>query len=83
MRFTLNAFIVSTVAVLSLVTPVVNAADPATITTPKSGDTLNTFVPFDVKWYVEKGENPSAVVLSKVINDEYYLQDRRIRHPEY
>ena len=60
MRFTSNAFIVSTVALLSLITPVVNAA-VADITTPTTGQTLNVGDSIYVKWYVVKRENPSAV----------------------
>ena len=67
MRFTLSGFIVSTVALLSLITPVVYAGrpdEPAVITSPKAGAILNTNLPVDVEWYVVKGENLSAVVLS-------------------
>jgi hypothetical protein len=60
MRFTSNAFIVSTVALLSLITPGVNAA-VADITTPTSGQTVNVFDSIVVTWYVVKRENPSAV----------------------
>jgi hypothetical protein len=60
MRFTSNAFIVSTVALLSLITPGVNAA-VADITSPTSGQTINVFSSIEVTWYVVKRENPSAV----------------------
>jgi len=60
MRFTSNAFIVSTVALLSLITPVVNA-NVAVITTPSAGQTVNVFDPIVVTWYVVKRENPSTV----------------------
>ena len=54
MRFTWNAFIVSTVALLSLITPVVNAVDSdvAVINSPSAGQTVNLFQPVDVTWYV-------------------------------
>jgi hypothetical protein len=58
MRFTSNAFIVSTVALLSPITPVVNAA-VADITTPAGGQTLMVYDSIYVKWYVVKRENPS------------------------
>ena len=61
MRFTSNAFIVSIVALLSLITPVVNAVDSAVITSPSAGQTLKAFQLVDVTWYVV---NLSAVVLS-------------------
>ena len=70
MRFTLSGFIVSTVALLSLITPVINAgpapSPPAVITSPKAGVILNLLFnkSVDVECYVVKGENPSAVVLS-------------------
>jgi hypothetical protein len=57
MRFTSNAFIVSTVALLSLITPGVNAA-VADITSPTSGQTINVFSSIEVTL---KRENPSAV----------------------
>jgi hypothetical protein len=60
MRFTSNAFIVSTVVLLSLTTLFVNAA-VAEITTPASGQTLNVYDSIYVIWYVVKRENPSAV----------------------
>ena len=71
MRFTSNAFIISTAALLSLITPGVNAADAtsavnthdsiAVITTPSAGQTVNAFDSIVVAWYVLKMENPSAV----------------------
>jgi hypothetical protein len=61
MRFTSNAFIVSTVALLSLITTVAaDSGDVAQITSP-SGQTLNAFQSIDVSWYVVKRENPGAV----------------------
>ena len=61
MRFTSNAFIVSTVALLSLIAPVAaDSGDVAQITSP-SGQTLNAFQSIDVSWYVVKRENPGAV----------------------
>ena len=60
MRFTLNAFIVSTVALLSLITPVVNAVDVGVINSPSAGQTVNLFQPVDVTWYVV---NPSTVLI--------------------
>lgn len=62
MRFTLNAFILSTVALLSLITPLVHAdGDAVTVTNPVAGETLNAFESVDVTWYVAKRDNPSAV----------------------
>jgi hypothetical protein len=60
MRFTSNAFIVSTVALLSLITPVVNAA-VANFKVPTGGQTLMVYDSIYIKWYVVKRENPSAV----------------------
>ena len=59
MRFTSNAFIVSTVALLSLITQGVNA-NVAVITTPSAGQTVNAFDSIVVTWYVVKRENPST-----------------------
>jgi hypothetical protein len=60
MRFTSNAFIVATVALLSLVTPGVNAF-VAEFTFPAGGEIFNAFEPITVTWYVVKRENQSAV----------------------
>jgi hypothetical protein len=60
MRFTSNTFIVSTVALLSLITPGVNA-DVAEITTPATGSKWMAYDPIYVEWYVVKRENPSPV----------------------
>ncbi len=52
MRFTSsNAFIASTVALLSLITPIVSAAT-ATITSPAAEQTLQAFGSVQVQWYV-------------------------------
>ena len=61
MRFTSNAFIVSTVAlVLSLITPVVNAVDVAVMNSPSAGQILYAYQSVDVTWYVV---NPSTVLI--------------------
>ena len=60
MRFISNAFIVSTVALLSLMTLAVNA-NVGVITTPASGQQLNVLDSIEVTWYVVKRENPGAV----------------------
>jgi len=66
MRFPSNALIVSTLALLSLITLVVNADSdlPTKVTAPAAGVTLNAYQMVDVKWYVAKGENPSRLVVS-------------------
>ena len=81
MRFTWNAFIVSTVALLSLITPVVNAAgDVGVITQPAAGDKFNVFQSVNVVWYVVKrvrGDSDSESersVLSEVIDGGYYCR---------
>ena len=56
MRFTSNAFIISTVALLSLITPVVNA-NVAVFTSPTAGEQLNAFQSVDVTWYVGESEH--------------------------
>jgi hypothetical protein len=63
MRFTSNAFIVSTVALLSLMTPVVNAQYVATImiTSPAGRATLYALQSYQVTWFAVKREDPSAV----------------------
>ena len=62
MRFTSNAaaFILSTVALLSLITPVI-CAFPATFTNPKTGQTVNAFDTITIAWYVVKRDNLSTV----------------------
>ena len=59
MRFTSNALIVSIVALLSLITSVVNADSevPAKITSPSAGQILRPSQLVDVKWYVVEGES--------------------------
>ena len=81
MRFTWNAFIVSTVALLSLITPVVNAAgDVGVITQPAAGDKFNVFQSVNVVWYVVKrvrGDSDSESersVSSEVIDGGYYCR---------
>ena len=61
MRFTSNAFIVSTVALLSLITPLVYADNEVTVTTPAAGQVVNAFDSIEIAWYVAKRDNPSAV----------------------
>jgi hypothetical protein len=63
MQFTSNAFIVSTVALLSLMTPVVNAAAVADIISPAAGDKLYIGEMLNVKWYVVKRRNPSPLAV--------------------
>ncbi|KAN0106949.1 hypothetical protein V8E52_010617 [Russula decolorans] len=60
MRFTSNAFIVSTVALLSLITPGVNAA-VADITTPTSGQTVNVFDSIVVTWTITNSQGLDGV----------------------
>ena len=57
MRFTSNAaaYILSTVALLSLITPVVYAY-PATFTDPQAGRIVHAFDSLTIKWYVMKEE---------------------------
>ncbi|KAI0279505.1 hypothetical protein BGY98DRAFT_421868 [Russula aff. rugulosa BPL654] len=52
MRFNSNAFVVSTVALLSLITPVVNAQTVATFTEPAGGESFNVSQSVLVKWTV-------------------------------
>ena len=62
MRFNSNAFILSSVALLSLITPVINADEyVATITSPAGGVEWNEYQVYQVTWYVVKREDPSAV----------------------
>jgi hypothetical protein len=62
MRFNSNAFILSTAALLSLITPVVNADEyKATITSPAGGVEWNVYQLYQITWYVVKREDPSAV----------------------
>lgn len=68
MRFTFNAFIVSTVSLLSLTIPVLGGGVPGpVITTPFAGQSLTALHPVPVTWCVVKRENPSAVFHHKLL----------------
>ncbi|KAF8499598.1 hypothetical protein F5888DRAFT_1802095 [Russula emetica] len=60
MRFISNAFIVSTVALLSLITPGVNA-NVAQITNPASGQTFNVHDSVEVTWTVTNSQGLGGV----------------------
>ena len=81
MRFTTwNAFIVSTFALLSLVTPVANAVDlnwVARIVQPSGKPGVSAQSYQTVVWYVVKKQNPSSVCHRR----RALLQGRR-QHPD-
>ena len=75
MRFTWNSFIVSTVTLLALITPVVNAVDNvAKITVPKAGAVLNVDQSVNVVWYVRGDSESERSVSSEVIDGGYYCR---------